>query len=349
MAPRPIRRSDGKESKWDVFDRFVEALQTLDFDILSQAEESQNVGDKRKILAQAGIAEAMGVTGSYLVNAVSKTHTAREGNQSPQRVSLEDLLSYGGIGRYLICYKDEDPDDGWVVKIPNSQQNLGYIDLYALNGTRMAQERLGDGLAAESLIIDGRESGRALVFYTDSGLVVSDVTIVQKKILSFVDYLKRVCRQGCKEEDVNQAITYIDRLNELILGMYRCGVVDIDTFNIVGNYGIRKNGNVTIFDLGDLSTSRRDAEEFVDGLKSFNELLFLGLLEVDGTDIDERIASHFERNQLTPDDFYKEGKLIFGLEFEKERCRMGFPHSEQEIRELLSSQVRYIRQQRKSK
>jgi len=336
MAARH-RRSDGRESKWDVFDRLVQELNGLDFSVLTEAENSTKVGEKRKILTDAGLNDADEVDSRYLVSAINKVYTNRVENEKPEPVKWTDLLSYGGIGRYLICYMDENPSDGWVVKIPNSLSSLRYIDLYALNGTELARQRLGNGEAALSLIIDVREEGAPFQFKTvERGYLEYDVAIVQQKIYPFVDYLKRLCRKGGRTEDVDHAIGYIGKLKKLILDIYKQGIVDIDTFNIAGNYGIRKaTDSVTIFDLGDLSTEASEAAKFIRNLDSFNGLLEDGLLEVDGTTIDERISDFFSKHPLRQDDFHVNGDDLFGTAFDVAKSRMEFPYSEEQTRNLF--------------
>ncbi|MBW2983487.1 hypothetical protein KY361_00045 [Candidatus Woesearchaeota archaeon] len=335
---RSRRRSDGKESKWDVFDRFVDQLNDVDFSALDGAENATSLKQKRKILSEAGIEEAGDVAGAYLVSAISKAYSARKKDEvKPERVSWTDLLSYGGVGRYLVCYKDESPTNGLVVKIPNSYQALRYIELYALSGAREAQKRLGNGLAAECMVFDGRGSGKPFVFHTqEKGRLESEVAIVQKKVLPLVDYLKRVCRQGCRDEDVEEAIGYVRKLKALIISMYKQGAIDIDRFNILGNYGIRRrDNNLAIFDVGDLASSRSEARSLVNGLDHLNELLYESLQEIEKVSIDQRVSAFFERNPFTRKDFMRGKRNLFGSEFDRKKSKMEFPFSREQVYEMF--------------
>ncbi|MDO8525409.1 MAG: aldolase/citrate lyase family protein, partial [Candidatus Omnitrophota bacterium] len=162
------RSHNREEGKWVVFDRFVRKLNTVDFAIIEQAEKATNTKEKRKILADIGLEEADQVDASYFVSAIRKVYeknrTTNAGRES--LVVWTDLLSFGGIGRYLVCYKEETGADGLVAKIPNSAHTLSYANIYTLNGAYVAQKRLGNGLAADFMIIEAREgSKKPFVFY----------------------------------------------------------------------------------------------------------------------------------------------------------------------------------------
>ncbi|MFA7114898.1 MAG: EamA family transporter, partial [Candidatus Omnitrophota bacterium] len=150
------RRRDRGESKWDIFDRFVRKLGTVDIEILRSVDKVQSIGKKRKILLDIGLEEAVQIDGSYFLNAISKVCESAERSSLAKgsNIAWTDLLSFGGVGRYLICYKDIESNDGLAVKIPNSSQALRYIDAYALNGADIAKHRLGNGLSAGLMVID---------------------------------------------------------------------------------------------------------------------------------------------------------------------------------------------------
>lgn len=335
---RPLRRSDGKESKWAIFDRFVQQVNTLRPEQVIEVDEIEQLSRKRQKLIEWGIEEADEVDGRYLVSAIQKIVEAKRDELPEEReVVWTDLLSYGGVGRYLIAYKDEDPEDGWVVKIANSEGNLRYIDLYALNGARIAQARLG-GLAATLMIFDGRQNGKTFFFNTaDRGPVRAPVAIVQEKLLPFVEYLKQIGRRGASGAEIRDAIGYVGKYKQFVIAMYRRGVVDIDNFNIVGNYGIRKSDqSVAVFDVGDLADSQRDAERFVAELKDFNETITESLEEIDGVFLDPRISDYFKKNPFRRDDFIKDGKDLFGSEYDPQKSRMVFPYTENEVRQMFA-------------
>jgi multiple antibiotic resistance protein len=335
---RPLRRSDGKESKWAIFDRFVKKINLLSPEQVVEVDEIEQLNQKREKLLEWGITEAAEVDGRYLVSAIQKIVEKRKKEIPEEKeVVWTDLLSYGGIGRYLIAYKDEDPDDGWVVKIPNSEGNLRYIDLYALNGARIAQQRLG-GLAAMLMIFDGRQSGKTFFFNTaDRGPIRAPVAIVQEKLLPFVEYLKQIGRRGASEAEIEKAIDYVEKYKQFVIAMYKRGVVDIDNFNIVGNYGVRKSDqSVAVFDVGDLSDTPRDAENFVAELKGFNETIAESLEEIDGVFLDRRISAHFKKNPFRKDDFIKAGKDLFGSDYDPQKSGMVFPYTENEVRQMFA-------------
>jgi len=209
-----------------------------------------------------------------------------------------------------------------------------------LNGTKIAQQRLGRGLAAPSLIVDTREDFNPFIFYTEEkGRIEAEVAIVQEKIYPFVEYLKRLCRKGARTSDVEQALDYTQKMRDLIITMYKHGAIDIDNFNIVGNYGIRKqDDSVTIFDLGDIREEVSDARSFVEDIQDYNEMLAEGLSEVDGITIDKRIAEFFEKNPLKQDDFHKDGTDLFGADYDVKKSAMKFPFTEDEAMRLFASQ-----------
>jgi Zn-dependent protease/ubiquinone/menaquinone biosynthesis C-methylase UbiE len=334
------KRSDGRESKWDVFERFVAELDQLPDAVIEQAESATSVGNKRKILLDAGAEEAGEVDAKYLISAISKIFTARGLEKARERSIWTGRLQYGGHGRYLCCFEDQREHAKLVVKIPISEEKLRNADLYSLNGARTALERLGGGLAADTMIIDARQSGKSLVFQVDPGRrVEARVAVVQEKLLPLIDHLKRLARKGCSEEELKEAFEHMERFKELIAAMYKRGIVDSDKFDILGNYGIRtSDGSIAILDLGEVSDSQYDAGVFLEKLDDYNEQLAETLEERDGVMLDPRVSEYYLNNPLNVKDFVKDGKDLFGSEYDPEGSKMIFPYTIEEVRQYFGGQ-----------
>lgn len=334
---RPRRKSDGKESKWDIFERFIDRLNEVDPEILKESYLNNDVKQKRNILIEGGVKEARDVDTAYLLNGISRVFKSREIKIEEQRDILTDPLSYGGVGRYLICYKDSNPARGLVAKLPVSYDSLRFMNLYSLNGAEIAIKRLGGGLAADSFVIDSRYGEKPLVFYTEEGRrIVAEVAIVQEQLLPLVDHLKHLGRQGCSEEDIEQAYGYIDKFRELIISMYKRGVVDRDIYNIPGNYGIRlSDDSIALLDLGELTDSTSEAASFIENLQGYNDLIAESLEEIDGVILDPRISLYYQDNKLKKEHFFDQGRDLFGSEYDPDSSKIKFPYTSEEIRQYF--------------
>jgi GNAT superfamily N-acetyltransferase len=338
--PRARRRSDGKESKWDLYQRFVEQLESSPDRVIRDAEVTNDTGKKRTILAEEGIENAYEVDAKYLISAISKIFGARRLERTQKKFIWAGTLKHGGQGRHLHCFEDQREHAGLLVKIPSSEEKLRYADLYSLNGARTALERLGGGLAADTMIIDARRTGKPLVFYAEPRRrMEAGVAIVQEKLLPLAEHLKRLARKGCSEKELQEAFGYIENFKALIVAMYKRGIVDSDRFDILGNYGIRTSDNsVAMLDLGEVTDSKHEAAKLVGNLDDYNGLLAEALEERDGVMLDSRILEYYRNNPLKIEDFVKEGKDLFGSEYDPEKAKMVFPYTTEEVQQYFAGQ-----------
>ncbi|PIQ89322.1 MAG: hypothetical protein COV72_03790, partial [Candidatus Omnitrophica bacterium CG11_big_fil_rev_8_21_14_0_20_42_13] len=340
-AKRPERRSGG-ESKWAAYDRFKFSLQDilsgLSAEQLGKVLKVSSVGELKNLLRSLKVSDVDNVGGKFLLSAMVPykeiIEDAREEAVKPFR-KVE--LIYGGHGRHLYCLKNAQ---GYIIKYPNSS-SFRHIDLYWLNPLRNIAARILEGLAAPTILFDARAGEEDALAFREKGRGIreEEVVIVQREVIPWVEYLKRLARGG----NILAAQNTIDRYKAMIIRMYERGAIDTDKHGILANYGIEKGGlRIYSFDFGDLSDSKDDAAVFIKELNTINTMVFEQVSAVSRT-LRDYINKHYDSKGLFVDgDFVDlKDKDNFGRDLTEadnhEQFRLKFAMDKEAVRDLFLS------------
>lgn len=319
-------------SKWDLLDTLKEKLPTLSEDILAQLEEANDIGKRRKILVKSGVEVAEAIDGKFLNQEIEnfiKTHV-KEKKEKP----LDNFLRFTGQGRYLVAYESDDLD--YIVKtyFQKDKKHQVLVD-WIEEGYEIARSRL-KGLAAETMVIDatGGVQNEFVYRLKGKGFQKTDIAIIQKKIHPLVEVMAIYALSGEEEK----AKRLLDGYKEVVIAMFRRGVIDTDFGGTLANYGVdEKTGQICIFDFGDLSSGITQAYEFADYIETTNTYVEMGLRQF----VSDEVADYFVENAFKESDFYdKDGKILFGADLKKKglkEFKMDFSMAEEEARELFAN------------
>ncbi|MBU0878471.1 MAG: GNAT family N-acetyltransferase, partial [Candidatus Omnitrophica bacterium] len=336
-------RSDKTESRWVIYERFKSSLQEILLHVslreLTAVLEIEDIGRLRKILSQLGISDVYDVKGKFLLSAVKPfielIADAKEEKASSQK---ETELSYGGSGKHLYCLREAG---GYILKYPHAH-TFKYIDLYWISKLKdIAMKKLG-GLAVPTILFDSRESEEDLFFFRAKGrgFCEEEVVIVQKDVILWVEYLKRLSRN----DRIGACCNAIDRYRRIVIKEYNRGVVDADRYGTLENYGVEKGGlKLFLFDFGELSDSSYEAAKFIKEIDVINEILFEQLGAINKV-LPEYIKEEYGQkglfaqedfcNEKDEDNFGRDLKVADNLE----KFQLKFSLSKEKIRDLFAGQ-----------
>ncbi|MBU2504628.1 MAG: GNAT family N-acetyltransferase, partial [Candidatus Omnitrophica bacterium] len=336
-------RSDKTESRWVIYERFKSSLQEILLHVslreLTAVLEIEDIGRLRKILSQLGISDVYDVKGKFLLSAVKPfielIADAKEEKASSQK---ETELSYGGSGKHLYCLREAG---GYILKYPHAH-TFKYIDLYWISKLKdIAMKKLG-GLAVPTILFDSRESEEDLFFFRAKGrgFCEEEVVIVQKDVIIWVEYLKRLSRN----DRIGACCNAIDRYRRIVIKEYNRGVVDADRYGTLENYGVEKGGlKLFLFDFGELSDSSYEAAKFIKEIDVINEMLFEQLGAINKV-LPEYIKEEYGQkglfaqedfcNEKDEDNFGRDLKVADNLE----KFQLKFSLSKEKIRDLFAGQ-----------
>ncbi len=332
----PSLKGKGKRgvSKHVLLKLFKRSLNEVSAETIAKLRHTHNLGECKTILMDANVAHASQIDGKYIITAIE--NLLRNAPVSKNIQQLENRLRYGGHGRFLTAYLDDNFD--YVIKTyldPNKKREvkIKWIE----EGWSAANERL-NGLAARTLIIDATE-GKAkefTYFLEGTGSTKTDIAIIQEKIVPLMHHLKQLIRS----EKNDEAKKLIDAFKEAVIMMFRRGVVDVDFGGMLANYGFNeRTGKVCIFDFGDLTTGTAKAYEFTDYIDVTNEYTEDGLR----TEVDDLLAEYFKSNPFKEKDFYDaDGKYLFGVDLTPDNMpafKMSFPYTEEQVRRIFAGDV----------
>ncbi|MDD2680015.1 MAG: peptidoglycan DD-metalloendopeptidase family protein [Candidatus Omnitrophica bacterium] len=344
LSSSPITRADrksGGESKWAAFGRFKSSLQerlpVLPIAELKEILSISNVGELRKALQGKGIFDADVVESKFLLSAMEPFKELLGDVQESKTISSKRVeLGWAGAGRHLYCLKDTQ---GYVLKYPNSE-SFNYIDHYWLNPLKNIAMRILEGLAAPTVYFDSRKGEEDSLFFRvkSFGAMEEEVVIVQREIIPWLEYLKRLARKN----NIAACQNTIDRYRQIIINIYKRGAVDTDRTGVLANYGIEKNGlRFFSFDFGDLSESINEASKFIRELNDINQIVLEQVGAVNRR-LREYVNKEYDAKGLFIDrDFCDENdEDIFGRDLKGaddiEQFRLRFPLEKETIRDLFA-------------
>lgn len=327
------KRKRGK-SKWDLLEIFKEGLAGLPDDVVRQLRGNQSLGERRKLLVQAGLAVAGAIDGKFLISELDRFLLNRPKHVSARNVRKRNLLRYEGKGRELIAYSADDFD--FVIKMPRTEEKKDDVRQRWIGaGYVLAAKRLR-GLAVPTLVVDSKAKGGKPFTYIleKAGPQKAELAIIQKKVVPIFGYLKELAKAG----RVKEAMEYIEKYKKFVIAMYRRGVMDFDFTAPYNNYGIDlETGEILIFDFGDLGGGEEGAGSYLENIGAANKYFYDDLK----MEVDSMVADYFAMFPITFDDFFdKSGESLFEADIRKgheSEFAMPGAYKEYEMRHLFAN------------
>ncbi|MCF7917307.1 MAG: sugar transferase, partial [Candidatus Omnitrophica bacterium] len=140
-----VERKSTDVSKWDLLDLFREKLNKIDDQVALRLKQTNDLGQRREILLEAGISVTSEIDGKFLTQEVDKLIELRSPKKEPVKAK-RNILRYGGQGRHLIAYLSDFFD--YIIKTYHDQKTKDQSTKdYALNawlkhGYKIARQRL---------------------------------------------------------------------------------------------------------------------------------------------------------------------------------------------------------------
>lgn len=319
-------------SKWDLLMQFKEALPGLSEEVVVKLKQEPSVGERRRILVDAGIGVAEAVDGKFFAMALERFLQQRVVTAPASILSKHKILRYVGKGRDLIAYAGDDFD--LLVKMSRYPDKVkDVLRFWIGQGYELAKERL-NGLAVPTMIIDATDGSKKPFSYLleKVGVQKTDLAIVQKKVVPILDRLKYLAKEG-RAEEVKELI---DRYKKFVILMFRRGVMDFDFTNPYCNFGVDlETGKIYVFDFGDLAGDEANVGMYLEKVKVTNKYFYDDLRE----HVSKEAAAYFWQSPIQIDDYFTEsGESLFGIDLKPEDMdsfKMSFPLNEDQVRHIF--------------
>ena len=321
-------------SKWDFLDSLKGQISGLPEAVMDQLRATQDIGQWRRILREAGVEYVDAIAGKFLQDAVKTLLEKRSARAA--KLIVSNHLRRGENGRHLVCYLNEDFD--YIIKTYYDPDTKHYVRTHWLEAFDYYVRPRLRNLAVPTFVVDAVDQKQKLFTYIreDGSRQSTDIAIVQRKVTPLLEYLKRLVRNG----ETEKAKTLIDGFKKTLIAMFRRGVVDADFGALLANYGVdEKTGRIFVFDFGDLTTGIDPAYEMTDFLDGVtNKYTEAGLRE----HVSDEIADYFKKNKFVEADFKDSvtGSYLFGVDYDPSRPEdfmMTFPYDEAEIRAMFAN------------
>ena len=328
------KKKTGPMSKWDFLDSLKGQISGLPEAVMDQLRATQDIGQWRRILREAGVEYVDAIAGKFLQDAVKTLLEKRSARAA--KLIVSNHLRRGENGRHLVCYLNEDFD--YIIKTYYDPDTKHYVRTHWLEAFDYYVRPRLRNLAVPTFVVDAVDQKQKLFTYIreDGSRQSTDIAIVQRKVTPLLEYLKRLVRNG----ETEKAKTLIDGFKKTLIAMFRRGVVDADFGALLANYGVdEKTGRIFVFDFGDLTTGIDPAYEMTDFLDGVtNKYTEAGLRE----HVSDEIADYFKKNKFVEADFKDSvtGSYLFGVDYDPSRPEdfmMTFPYDEAEIRAMFAN------------